>query len=142
VLFSGVVAMEGSISGEHGIGFAKAQYIGLELSAEEIAQRPDATARRTARSRLLRVGVVVFIVDHLLVRLTCPLPKRVLVAGTADGKVRAMSSSAGLSMFPANSRSTYTAYFDGPIRFGGEMSLTFIEDGGDYSQAVATVKIK
>ena len=37
VLFERVVALEGSISGEHGIGFAKAPYIGIELSAEEIA---------------------------------------------------------------------------------------------------------
>jgi glycolate oxidase len=37
VLFSGVVALEGSISGEHGIGFAKAPFIGLELSDQEIA---------------------------------------------------------------------------------------------------------
>jgi glycolate oxidase len=37
VLFTGVVALEGSISGEHGIGFSKAPYLGLELSAEEIA---------------------------------------------------------------------------------------------------------
>jgi glycolate oxidase len=37
VLFSGVVDLEGSISGEHGIGFAKARFIGLELSADEIA---------------------------------------------------------------------------------------------------------
>jgi hypothetical protein len=59
-----------------------------------------------------------------------------------NGRVRAMSSSAGLSEFPANSRSTFTAYFDGPIKFGGEMNLTFVEDGGSYSQAVATVKIK
>ena len=36
-LFEQVVALEGSISGEHGIGFAKAPYIGLELSPEEIA---------------------------------------------------------------------------------------------------------
>jgi glycolate oxidase len=36
-LFEGVVALEGSISGEHGIGFTKAPYLGLELSAEEIA---------------------------------------------------------------------------------------------------------
>jgi glycolate oxidase len=36
-LFAGVIALEGSISGEHGIGFAKAPYLGLELSAEEIA---------------------------------------------------------------------------------------------------------
>ena len=37
VLFAGVVELEGSISGEHGIGFAKAPFIGLELSADEIA---------------------------------------------------------------------------------------------------------
>jgi FAD/FMN-containing dehydrogenase len=36
-LFERVVALEGSISGEHGIGFAKAPYVGIELSAEEIA---------------------------------------------------------------------------------------------------------
>jgi glycolate oxidase len=36
-LFEQVVALEGSISGEHGIGFAKKPYIGLELSADEIA---------------------------------------------------------------------------------------------------------
>ena len=36
-LFEGVVALEGSISGEHGIGFAKAPYLPLELSADEIA---------------------------------------------------------------------------------------------------------
>lgn len=37
VLFEGVVALDGSISGEHGIGFAKAKYLGVELSATEIA---------------------------------------------------------------------------------------------------------
>ena len=37
VLFEGVVAMEGSISGEHGIGFSKAPFITIELSPEEIA---------------------------------------------------------------------------------------------------------
>ena len=37
VLFEGVVRLEGSISGEHGIGFAKAAFLGLELSAETIA---------------------------------------------------------------------------------------------------------
>ena len=37
VLFERVVFLEGSISGEHGIGFAKAPYIGIELSPEEIA---------------------------------------------------------------------------------------------------------
>jgi glycolate oxidase len=36
-LFEGVVALEGSISGEHGIGFAKAAYLGLELSPEVMA---------------------------------------------------------------------------------------------------------
>jgi glycolate oxidase len=36
-LFTRVVALEGSISGEHGIGFAKAPYLALELSADEIA---------------------------------------------------------------------------------------------------------
>ncbi|HVH57712.1 MAG TPA: FAD-linked oxidase C-terminal domain-containing protein [Vicinamibacterales bacterium] len=36
-LFEGVVALEGSISGEHGIGFTKKPFIGIELSADEIA---------------------------------------------------------------------------------------------------------
>jgi glycolate oxidase len=36
-LFEGVVALEGSISGEHGIGFSKAPYIGIELSDDVIA---------------------------------------------------------------------------------------------------------
>jgi FAD/FMN-containing dehydrogenase len=36
-LFEGVVALEGSISGEHGIGFAKAKFLPTELSAETIA---------------------------------------------------------------------------------------------------------
>jgi glycolate oxidase len=35
-LFERVVALEGSISGEHGIGFAKAPYLSIELSTEEI----------------------------------------------------------------------------------------------------------
>jgi glycolate oxidase len=36
-LFEGVVALEGSISGEHGIGFSKAPFLTLELSADTIA---------------------------------------------------------------------------------------------------------
>jgi glycolate oxidase len=36
VLFEGVVALEGSISGEHGIGFAKAKFLPIELSPETI----------------------------------------------------------------------------------------------------------
>ena len=36
-LFTRVVGLEGSISGEHGIGFAKAPYLPIELSADEIA---------------------------------------------------------------------------------------------------------
>ena len=36
-LFTRVVALEGSISGEHGIGFAKAPYLSIELSRDEIA---------------------------------------------------------------------------------------------------------
>jgi FAD/FMN-containing dehydrogenase len=36
-LFEGVVALEGSISGEHGIGFVKAKYLPLELDAATIA---------------------------------------------------------------------------------------------------------
>jgi len=36
-LFKGVVELEGSISGEHGIGFSKAQYLGLELSSDVIS---------------------------------------------------------------------------------------------------------
>jgi FAD/FMN-containing dehydrogenase len=35
--FAGTVALEGSISGEHGIGFAKLPYVGLELSADAMA---------------------------------------------------------------------------------------------------------
>jgi len=35
-LFRGVIALEGSISGEHGIGFAKAPYIALELAPETL----------------------------------------------------------------------------------------------------------
>jgi glycolate oxidase len=37
VLFERVVALEGSISGEHGIGFAKSSYLGMELSPEVVA---------------------------------------------------------------------------------------------------------
>jgi glycolate oxidase len=36
-LFEGVVALEGSISGEHGIGFSKAPYLSIELAPAEIA---------------------------------------------------------------------------------------------------------
>jgi glycolate dehydrogenase FAD-linked subunit len=36
-LFEQVVALDGSISGEHGIGFAKAPYLSIELSADVIA---------------------------------------------------------------------------------------------------------
>ena len=36
-LFQGVVGMEGSISGEHGIGFSKAPFLPIELSQDEIA---------------------------------------------------------------------------------------------------------
>jgi glycolate oxidase len=37
VLFEGVVALEGSISGEHGIGFSKARFLPIELSPDDIA---------------------------------------------------------------------------------------------------------
>jgi FAD/FMN-containing dehydrogenase len=37
VLFEGVIALGGSISGEHGIGFAKAKYLGMELEPQTIA---------------------------------------------------------------------------------------------------------
>ena len=37
VLFECVIALEGSISGEHGIGFAKAPYLPMELSPDAIA---------------------------------------------------------------------------------------------------------
>lgn len=37
LLFEGVVALEGAISGEHGIGFSKAPFVALELSPAEIA---------------------------------------------------------------------------------------------------------
>jgi glycolate oxidase len=36
-LFAGVVALDGSISGEHGIGFSKLPFVSLELSPSEIA---------------------------------------------------------------------------------------------------------
>src|SRR4029453_12421583 len=37
VLFEGVVGLEGSISGEHGIGFAKAKSLPVALDAQTIA---------------------------------------------------------------------------------------------------------
>ena len=37
LLFEGVVAREGSISGEHGIGYTKVPFVSLELSPEVIA---------------------------------------------------------------------------------------------------------
>jgi glycolate oxidase len=37
MLFRGVVALGGSISGEHGIGTSKAEHLGIELSDEVIA---------------------------------------------------------------------------------------------------------
>ncbi|HSK10395.1 MAG TPA: FAD-linked oxidase C-terminal domain-containing protein [Vicinamibacterales bacterium] len=37
LLFEGVVAREGSISGEHGVGFTKAPYLAVELSPDVIA---------------------------------------------------------------------------------------------------------
>ena len=32
-----MIALEGSISGEHGIGFSKSSYLGLELGSDAIA---------------------------------------------------------------------------------------------------------
>lgn len=45
ILFEGVVALEGSISGEHGIGFAKAKFLPVELSPAtiDIMRRVKAT---------------------------------------------------------------------------------------------------
>jgi glycolate oxidase len=37
ILFERVVSLEGSITGEHGIGFSKAKYLGIELGEAEIA---------------------------------------------------------------------------------------------------------
>lgn len=37
MLFEGVVRLEGSISGEHGVGFSKMPYVGLELAPDVIA---------------------------------------------------------------------------------------------------------
>ena len=36
-LFEGVVALEGSVTGDHGVGFRKAKYLPLEISPETIA---------------------------------------------------------------------------------------------------------
>ena len=50
VLFGGVVALEGSISGEHGIGFAKAPYLGLRADAGDDRAHEARQARvRSAR---------------------------------------------------------------------------------------------
>jgi glycolate oxidase len=51
-LFEGVVALEGSISGEHGIGFAKAEYLPLELSPATIA------AMRAVKDALDPLGIL------------------------------------------------------------------------------------
>ena len=51
-LFEGVVAMEGSISGEHGIGFAKAPYLSMELTAETI------TAMRAVKQAFDPLGIL------------------------------------------------------------------------------------
>jgi glycolate oxidase len=36
-LFEGVIALEGSITGEHGVGLSKAPYLSMQLGADEIA---------------------------------------------------------------------------------------------------------
>jgi glycolate oxidase len=36
-LFEGVIALGGALTGEHGVGFVRAPYVGLQLSADEIA---------------------------------------------------------------------------------------------------------
>jgi glycolate oxidase len=36
-LFAGVVALDGSITGEHGVGYAKAPYLGLQIGPAELA---------------------------------------------------------------------------------------------------------
>lgn len=51
-LFEGVVALEGSISGEHGIGFAKAPYLSLELPAATIS------AMRAVKQALDPLGIL------------------------------------------------------------------------------------
>ena len=58
-LFTRVVALEGSISGEHGIGFAKAPYLAMELSVPTIdtmkrssrERRPTIVRKRSTTSR-------------------------------------------------------------------------------------------
>ena len=52
VLFEGVVGLEGSISGEHGIGFSKAPYLAIELSAPTIA------AMRAIKDALDPLGIL------------------------------------------------------------------------------------
>ena len=49
-LFAGVVSLEGSISGEHGIGFAKAPFLPIELSPDEIALMQRVKSRRSIRT--------------------------------------------------------------------------------------------
>jgi glycolate oxidase len=51
-LFEGVIGLEGSISGEHGIGFAKAPYLSMELTAPTIA------AMRAVKQALDPLGIL------------------------------------------------------------------------------------
>jgi glycolate oxidase len=52
VLFEGVVALEGSITGEHGVGFTKAPFLTIELSPDEIALMKRVKAAFDPRSLL------------------------------------------------------------------------------------------
>ena len=51
-LFEGVIGLEGSISGEHGIGFAKAPYLSMELTA------PTIEAMRAVKQALDPLGIL------------------------------------------------------------------------------------